>query len=143
VSRVSMTRPNIDRGRYFRVDASRSGSRLLRGVGFGELSRRSLGGSLGLLLLLGTRKRVPLGESRTVSELGVIVFLHNLCLLLHQLMLKSIVLLSLHALSLIHHHLLLDDTLVLGVDGTGELSVFGDMSSCGLPVDHRDIFGGR
>ena len=137
-----MTRPNIDRGRYFGVDASRSGSRLLRGVGFGELSRRSLGGSLGLLLL-GTRERVPLGESGTVSELRMIVFLHNLCLLLHQLMLKSIVLLSLHALSLIHHHLLLDDTLVLGVDGTGELSVFGDMSSCGLPVDHRDIFGGR
>ena len=145
VSRVSMTRPYIDRGRYFGVVASRSGSCLSRAVGFRELPRRSLGGrlSLLLLLLLRNRERVPLSESGTVSKLGVVMFLHSLCLLLHQLMLKSIVLLSLHTLRLIQHHLLLNDLLVLGVDGTGEFGMFGNVTSRGLPVDHRDIFGGR
>ena len=146
-SRMLRTRPFMDRRRYLGVDATRpdcpSESRSCGAAGFRELARRGLGGRLGSCLGLSLRSGecVSLSERGTVEKLSAIVRFHDFCSFHHQLMLKSVVLLSLHILRSMHHHLLLDDILVLGVNGTGEFGMFSDMTIRGLVVDHCDIFG--
>ena len=130
----------LERGRHLGVDASPS-VRLLRarttdvtGSSVGLLE--GLGSGLGSVVLgrvisggnwdTGRMKTPSL--SKVIPELGMIVHFRSVHSLLHQLLLKSPVLLSSHIVSLILVQLLLDDLLVLNMGYSSELSVFGNLT---------------